>query len=64
MPHFQQEPRPFVKWAGGKRNLLPELIDRLPDEYARYHEPFIGGGALFFALVRNNMKYMGGGGGG
>jgi DNA adenine methylase len=42
--------RPFVKWAGGKRQLLPELLSRVPENFHRYHEPFVGGGALFFAL--------------
>lgn len=42
--------RPFVKWVGGKRSILPELIKRVPEEYDTYHEPFIGGGALYFAL--------------
>lgn len=41
-------PRPFVKWVGGKRQLLPKLLPRLPDRFGTYHEPFIGGGALFF----------------
>jgi DNA adenine methylase len=42
--------RPFVKWAGGKQQLLTELIRRAPDGYRRYYEPFVGGGALLFAL--------------
>src|SRR5262245_21047817 len=42
--------RPFVKWAGGKRQLLSELLSRRPHRFERYHEPFLGGGALFFAL--------------
>jgi DNA adenine methylase len=42
--------RPFLKWVGGKRSILPELLDRMPKEYARYYEPFLGGGALFFAV--------------
>ena len=42
--------KPFVKWAGGKRQLLPELLNRLPQVFNTYHEPFIGGGALFFEL--------------
>lgn len=42
---------PFLKWAGGKRQILPSLMQRTPDlSKARYHEPFVGGGALFFAL--------------
>jgi DNA adenine methylase len=42
--------RPFLKWAGGKGQLLPELTRRLPPRFRRYHEPFVGGGALFFHL--------------
>lgn len=42
--------RPFLKWVGGKRSILPELLDRMPRKYNRYHEPFVGGGALFFAV--------------
>ena len=42
--------RPFVKWAGGKRQLLPDLLHRVPQSFRHYHEPFVGGGALFFSL--------------
>jgi DNA adenine methylase len=41
---------PFVKWAGGKKQLLERLEDRMPEEYNRYFEPFIGGGALLFDI--------------
>lgn len=44
--------KPFIKWAGGKRGLLPELLARLPDEFNNYFEPFVGGGALFFEMKR------------
>ncbi len=43
--------RPILKWAGGKQQLLPRLLSRLPERYGRYVEPFFGGGALFFALA-------------
>ena len=43
--------RPFLKWAGGKRQLLPELLPRVPERFKAYHEPFVGGGALFFELA-------------
>ena len=42
--------QPFLKWAGGKRQLLPELLCRVPKRMQTYYEPFVGGGALFFAL--------------
>lgn len=42
--------RPFIKWAGGKGQLLPELSQRLPYDFRRYYEPFVGGAALFFHL--------------
>lgn len=43
--------RPFVKWAGGKRQLLPAITLHLPAKYGAYYEPFLGGGALLFALA-------------
>jgi DNA adenine methylase len=42
--------RPFLKWAGGKTQLLPQLLCRVPKQFETYREPFLGGGALFFAL--------------
>lgn len=41
---------PFVKWAGGKRQLLEEINKRMPKNYNRYFEPFVGGGAVLFNL--------------
>ena len=51
--------RPFVKWAGGKGQLLPELSRRLPRRFRRYHEPFVGGGALFFHLYNGGLLRRG-----
>jgi len=45
---------PILKWAGGKRQLLDELYSRFPDSYEHFHEPFFGGGALFFDLEPKN----------
>jgi DNA adenine methylase len=47
-------PRPFLKWVGGKGQLLGELIQQIEraGSIHRYHEPFVGGGALFFELIR------------
>jgi DNA adenine methylase len=58
-PQRERGAQPFVKWAGGKRQLLSELLRKVPRAFAkpdvrsgacRYFEPFLGGGALFFAL--------------
>jgi DNA adenine methylase len=43
-------PKPFLKYAGGKQQLLPEIIPRIPKDFKRYYEPFLGGGAVFFKL--------------
>lgn len=45
-------PRPFLKWPGGKSQLVDELIQRMPSQFGIYHEPFVGSGALFFRLWR------------
>jgi len=45
------KPKPFVKWAGGKRQLLTKFRELYPDEFGTYHEPFVGGGAVFFDLT-------------
>jgi DNA adenine methylase len=42
--------RPFLKWVGGKRSILPYLLARMPEAYGTYRESFVGGGALFFAV--------------
>ena len=45
---------PIMKWAGGKRKVLPFIKPLLPDRFKRYFEPFIGGGAVLFDLVPNH----------
>jgi DNA adenine methylase len=47
--------RPFVKWVGGKRGLLEQIIPLFPKRFENYHEPFVGGGAVFFALYSRGM---------
>jgi DNA adenine methylase len=42
--------KPFVKWVGGKRSIVNELLQRIPKQIKNYYEPFVGGGALFFEI--------------
>jgi DNA adenine methylase len=42
--------QPFLKWAGGKQRLLPQIAPLLPRQFSVYHEPFLGGGAMFLHL--------------
>ncbi len=51
---LKEETYPIVKWVGGKRQLMFELLKNMPKTYNRYFEPFIGGGALFFELQPQN----------
>jgi len=45
------KPKPFVKWAGGKRQLISFLNENLPETFSTYYEPFLGGGALLFHIL-------------
>src|SRR5215831_4575510 len=48
---------PFVKWAGGKNQIISELDSLIPSEFDRYFEPFLGGGAMFFHLASKNIQF-------
>jgi DNA adenine methylase len=48
--------RPFLKWAGGKRLLLPEILPRIPDFEGRYIEPFVGAGAVMLSIPVDKQK--------
>jgi len=53
--------KPFLRWAGGKRWLIPKLLELIPDDFTVYQESFLGSGALFFALFSkygNTKKYI------
>lgn len=45
-----ETPSPILKWAGGKTQMLGDILERMPNSYGKYIEPFVGGGALFFRL--------------
>lgn len=52
---IKKEYKPFVKWAGGKRGLLKQILPLIPKEFNNYYEPFVGGGALFFELFSKGL---------
>src|SRR5665811_10553 len=45
--------KPFLRWAGSKRNLMPKLLPFFPARFGTYHEPFLGSGSVFFHLKPN-----------
>ena len=47
-------PKPFLKWAGGKRQLISQMDQYFPKKFNKYIEPFVGGGAIFFYLLPEN----------
>ncbi len=51
LPQENGKALPFVKWVGGKRSIISELVGRLPKTFNNYYEPFVGGGALFFEIA-------------
>ena len=50
IPSLNRSKRPLLKWAGGKRQLLPAMQPHFPETFTRYIEPFLGSGAVFFDL--------------
>mgnify|MGYP001740004302 CR=1 FL=1 len=48
--------KPFTKWVGGKRQLLKPILELLPDNYNRYYELFIGGGAVLLELAPDHAS--------
>ena len=50
------DPKPFVKWVGGKRQLMQELENNFPKQFGTYYEPFLGGGAVMFNLLSKEPK--------
>jgi DNA adenine methylase len=50
-------PRPFLKWAGGKSQLIEQYQAYFPQQFQRYYEPFLGGGAVFFFLSQARSPF-------
>lgn len=53
---LKETPTPFVKWVGGKRTIISELVSKLPNKINDYYEPFVGGGALFFEINKKTKN--------
>lgn len=49
---------PFLRWAGGKNWFIKFIEQQLPNNYKNYHEPFLGGGAVFFSLLTKERSYL------
>jgi DNA adenine methylase len=63
MDNNQSRLKPIIKWAGGKRQILPELLTYFPLEFNNYHEPFVGGASVVMdlwnrGLLRNKHVYL------
>jgi DNA adenine methylase len=54
------QPKPFVKWVGGKRAIMSEILQHIPPNINNYYEPFVGDGALFFEIYNmvNGKCYL------
>lgn len=52
----QPSAKPFVKWAGGKRQILSDIETRIPPNFLNYHETFVGGGALFYFIQNKSNE--------
>jgi len=54
---FTKQYQPFIKWVGGKRGLIEQILPLFPKDFNDYYEPFVGGGAIFFELFTKGLLY-------
>ena len=58
VPERIEVARPFVKWVGGKRSIINDLLARIPEKFNRYFEPFVGGGAMFWNIPHAKQSHI------
>lgn len=58
MENIQNSPKPFLRWAGGKKWLLRDIHKFLPTKWNNYHEPFIGAGSIFFHIKPKGKSFL------
>jgi len=58
LPNLERPALPFIRWAGGKSWLVSRLRHVIPRKFNNYHEPFLGGGAMFFAIMPPNKAFL------
>lgn len=54
----EKYPQPFVKWVGGKRQLLEKIKEKMPKKFEDFYEPFVGGGAVLFNIQTENKIFI------
>jgi len=58
-PRIDKPPAiPFLKWAGGKRALIPEIAKHFPSRVGTYREPFVGGGSIFYVCRPHRQGFF------
>jgi DNA adenine methylase len=56
--NITNEAKPFLRWAGGKNWFIKYIKEYLPNDYIQYHEPFLGGGSIYFSLHSRRKSYL------